>query len=415
MASIGSIFLGSKSVADATLLGNVNSSIAFLLDNDSPIDYVYKDKEYGWIVEVKKGCQSIVARSVKIYDKDDILMIGFELAQRALDLLAVEKNVFNLIPAPADSYIILFVRQNELVLQSVDALNLPLKVSIKCEVYDKDGRHVPPQALPPSVWSPQLRYYRLSQTSHDLYESYKNLFLSFESLLNSICPRQKPEAEKKWFERSLGVIDAKVNLQQFAPPNVADYIPYIVDKQYVQTRCRLFHGKGELPATCGGTISPKLVSESFNSLLAIWREIARNYLPINFEGESVVTYEGFKMMMGKVFANKLSVAYSEDSTLPSQDDTVVSPAGNLVFYFDSVEYLGETSLGHVAFLATQKMDLASKYASIHRTCTFIEDTLYSVGFNKDGITPDGVDVFENLQALRLINADCQKMVCANVI
>ncbi|OLN25495.1 hypothetical protein DVDV_3314 [Desulfovibrio sp. DV] len=415
MASIGSIFLGSKSVADATLLGNVNSSIAFFLDIESSIDYIYRDQEYGWVVEIKKSQQAIVARSVDGYAKDDILAIGFELAQRALDMLSIEKNVFRIIPGPADSYVILFERESELVLQSVDVLNMPIKVSMEFSVYDKDGRHVPPRVLPPSVWSPQLRYYRLSQTSHDLYESYKNLFLSFESLLYSICPRLKSEAEKKWFERALGVIDAKVNLQRFAPPNAISCISYIVDKQYVQTRCRLFHGKGELPATCGGTISPKLVSESISSLLEIWREIAKNYLPINFKGESIVTYGGFKMMMDKVFAKEVSVAYSEDSTLPSSNDTVVSPLGNLVFNFDNVEYLGETSLGHVALLATQKMDITSKYASIHRTCTFIGDTLYSLGFNQDGITPDGVDVFENLQTFRLINVDCQKMVCANVI
>lgn len=196
---------------------------------------------------------------------------------------------------------------------------------------------------------------------------------------------------------------------------MVDYISYIVDKQYVQTRCRLFHGKGEFPATCGGTISPKLVSESFNSLFSIWREIAKKHLSVNFKGESIFTYGGFKMMMDEAFANKIAVAYSEDPAEPSKNDTVVSPIGSPVFYFDKVEYQGEISLGHVAILAAQKIDLVSSYAPIHRICTFIKDNISSVIFNKDGITPDGVDVFENLQILRLINADCQKMVYANII
>jgi hypothetical protein len=275
----------------------VNGAVAFQLDRPASEDWQYRSEDATWVAEINAGQESIVARTSAVLQRNDVVRIGFEQAQRALDVVTFETNSPYSISVPGDSHVVLFRRDADLVVQHVGVSNLAVSVRADVEVRDKDGRSVTQPPPPPSVWSAPLRYYRLSQTANELYEAYRNLFLALESLLNEICPKARREGEKQWLLKAFQGVTAKVNLGQFVPGGTADPAAYLVAAQYEQIRCRLFHGKGELPATYEGTVNPEDVSSAYGQLVRLWREIARGHLPLRSLGGGVVTYEGFRMMM----------------------------------------------------------------------------------------------------------------------
>ncbi len=61
---------------------------------------------------------------------------------------------------------------------------------------DADGNLVPPVPTPPLAWHESLRYFRLSQTTDDLFDAYRNAYLALESILSSIAPQRTDAAGK---------------------------------------------------------------------------------------------------------------------------------------------------------------------------------------------------------------------------
>lgn len=53
-----------------------------------------------------------------------------------------------------------------------------------------------------------MRYFRLSQTTTDLFDAFRNLYLALESLLSTVEPMRmrpngRPESEREWLNRAL--------------------------------------------------------------------------------------------------------------------------------------------------------------------------------------------------------------------
>ncbi len=403
MARIGKTYLGGRKARGADQSELVNGAVAFQLDRPASEDWQYRSEDAIWIAEINAGQESIVARTSAVLQRNDVVRIGFEQAQRALDVVTFETNSPYSISVPGNSHVVLFRRDGDLVVQHVGVSNLAVSVRADVEVRDKDGRLVTQPPPPSSVWSAPLRYYRLSQTANELYEAYRNLFLALESLLNGICPKARREGEKQWLLRAFQVVTARVNLGQFVPGGTADPAAYLVAAQYEQIRCRLFHGKGELPATYEGTVNPEDVSSAYGQLVRLWREIARGHLPLRSIG-GVVTYEGFRMMMDGTMATDLSAFYTDDDTPPKSTDTQISPLGRDVHSFGNIRYLSETSPGHVSLVATQRLDSSTPPTMIHRICSKTGGSLFGVSYIPEGLMPDDVDVFESFQTVRLVNS-----------
>jgi hypothetical protein len=67
---------------------------------------------------------------------------------------------------------------------------------IRITVRDQDGNEVPSEPIRPD-YHPALRFYRLSQVTDDLYDSYRNMYLAFEMLISSRFQKGN-EQELKW-------------------------------------------------------------------------------------------------------------------------------------------------------------------------------------------------------------------------
>jgi hypothetical protein len=110
-------------------------------------------------------------------------------------------------------------------------------------------------------WHDSMRFFRFSQTSTDLFDSFRNLYLALESILSHICPMQlnrsggPGEGESRWTLRALR--EAETRLQgKFQGMDMSHYLPSgqypdpaqaVFDELYVQVRTRIFHAKRGRP------------------------------------------------------------------------------------------------------------------------------------------------------------------------
>jgi hypothetical protein len=283
-------------------------------------------------------------------------------------------------------------------------------LSAQVVVKDKDGNVVPSASPPPPVWIPGLRFYRMSQATQDLYEAYRNLWLSFEALLDAICPKQPTERERDWLLKAVRTPGATVSLSQFVPADCTDPPASIIGTQYDHIRCRLFHAKPSAANMALDIPDPEAVASAYERLVRIWRQIAQDCLSVRGGGDGAITYIGFRMMMDNTLSQGLTMSFTEDPSPFKKDDTEVSPLGKPVFEFKDVQYLSETARGRVSFVGSHPISPTPQLSVIHRIGSKVQGSLLTTDCVKEGIRLESVDCFESHQTIRLINRDLPKAV-----
>ncbi|KHE91408.1 MAG: hypothetical protein K8F52_01845 [Candidatus Scalindua rubra] len=400
MAHIGSLYIGGKEKDGASYF---SSGIAFTINNTPSFNYLFKSEDQNWEVELIKGEGNVVARSKNSLNTDDLLKSGFERINQCLDIVAVKKLGVFLLSKPELNYTLLFKKNDRTILRHYSLLDMPMSMTCDVEVRDKNG-NIEPRPLPPEPsWTWAFRYYRLSQASQDIFEAYRNLFLSFEALLNAICPITNREREGTWLRRALTQISNEISFNGIVPDNIENIVEYVYEKQYKDTRCKLFHAKQNalLPHT---DLNPTEVLASYEVLIRIWFHISTSkfFVP---SGGGVITYGGFKLLMNKAFSKGIGFYFTHDSSLPTKADTKVSPLNKKVIKFDDCSYLGESRPGYVAFEGKAIIKNSFKTLPIHRIGCLINDkTLYNILHFTLPLQLIGADDFEINQEIRLINS-----------
>ncbi|MCX5893863.1 MAG: hypothetical protein NTW80_13030, partial [Deltaproteobacteria bacterium] len=202
MAYLGGIYLGGPELA-IEAKDVCSSAIAFDLNNPSELDEIIFQDNHNWEVELKSGRHSIVARSRNILSRDEILKKGFIFCQKALDLVSVRRKGNFIIKSPGYNYIVLFKDNSDIILAHMAVMNYSMGVQSNVQAFDNKGNIIS-SSLPSSPdWTPAFRYYRLSQGSLDLFEAYRNLYLAFEAIIQTICPKKNKEDVKRWLRRAL--------------------------------------------------------------------------------------------------------------------------------------------------------------------------------------------------------------------
>jgi hypothetical protein len=408
VAKIGNIYLGGKEsgIPDSE---RFLSGIAFPLKNEPEIDFSWESQDSRWQVELSRGNANVVARSHDSQAYDSLVTSGLEQIERCLDIVAVVKPITLILDHPETSHIAVFQRDKESVLRHFSICALGIKTEASVEVRDKDGNIKPLPPIPEPSWTWAFRYYRLSQASQDIFEAYRNLFLSLEALLHSVCPHLPGEGERTWLKKALSKASTKVPLARHVPMNITDPIDYLLQSQYEDIRCRLFHAKFPDALLPHKELNPTDVLSAYEALLRLWRDIAQSYFQVP-GGRSVFTYQGFKFLMDGVFKPPLSLYFTEDNSPAQEDDTQVSPLGLATFKLEQSQYSGETKPGVVSWRGELTLLDIHKRLSIHRVCTLLDETLEYVGFIKDGLSPSGVDIFQTYQCVRLVNRSQPKTI-----
>jgi hypothetical protein len=401
MAKIGNIYLGGKD-SETPDSEHFPSGIALPLKRESEIDHIWDSQDSRWQVELKQDNVHIVARSRVPQAYDSLVTSGLEQIQRCLDIIVVKKLGIFVLDHPEINHVALFQINEETILRYFSVATFPIATSVSVEVRDKDGNIKPSAPIPEPTWTWAFRYYRFSQASQDIFEAYRNLFLSLEALLNNIRPKLPNERERTWLKDALSEIATKVQLARHMPATITDPIAYFMKTQYTDIRCRLFHAKYPDALLPHEELNPTDVLVAYEALLRLWHDIAETYFLVP-RGGGVITYQGFKLWMDTAFSHPLSLYFTEDNSPLRKDDTQVSPLGLTTYEFEQSKYLGETKPGIVSWQGEINIQDIHKDLCIHRICSLVNGKLLNVDFIRKGLSPSGVDIFQTYQSMRLLN------------
>lgn len=407
MARVGKLFIAGAEEFD----GKYRCGISYSLSITPPVSYIYEMNQGIWQVEFTAESNDVVARTIEDVSYEELQSNGFSAIQEALDILSVKgifsSNLWN----PGKSNIGVYYKNGKRVLFTYSLFDYPMGTDLEIRQVDIHGNEVVLSTLQEPVWNESFRYYRISQSSNDLFEAYRNLFLAFEALLNSICQKERSEGEGTWLQRSLSMINARVSLSQFTPTGNEDPVAYIKRSQYEHIRCHLQHAKFPNAVLPHSNLNPIDVQNAYVELLQIWRKIASSYFHTQ-TGGGVITNAGFSHMMNNLFMDKAIIYYTPDQSPSRNEDIAVSPLGVAVYKFHSSNYLGQVFPGVVRITAYEDIaTLSEQFVSpVYRICCGIPESLFGVNFIKSGLTVSGVDSWECTHDIRLINSSQPKMV-----
>ena len=406
MAYIGNMFVAGNDSRD----GIYKCGIAFELKQKSPVSYIHSVDNGMWEVEISCGNKHIVARTKKDLSYELIQISGFNKIQKTLDILSI-KNIYSAtLNDPARSNLGVCYDDGSYILFIYSLFDFSIGMELKLTQIDSDGNKIKQEEPPEPIWNESFRFYRLSQNSSDQFEAYRNLFLAFESLLNSITPKKSKEGEGQWLERALNNISERVSLLHFSPSVSDDPVKYIIKSQYKNIRCKIQHAKFPNAQLPHSDLNPSDIKYAYSELIRIWRQIAGAYLNVP-TGGGVVTYAGFCSIMTNAYSDSVAIRYTSDQSPPRDDDTSVSPKNEFVYGFQKVDFLGEEKPGVFRLMCSEDVsDCSENYEKpIFRICTALNNVLFGVAFFEEGIKISGVDKWKCIHDTRLINSSQPKV------
>lgn len=406
MAYIGRIYLAGGEGHPNT--GEIyNSGICFFLNKTPKKSDISTTLSENWEIEINESQNQIFARSKNIYSYKEIIAQGFECCQKFLDMKSVIQHESYLIEKPEFEYIIVYNVDGSFLLRDVSKADLVMGVECSFKVSDKDGNEKASPREDDPKWRQAFRYYRLSQTDTDCYNAYRNLFLSFESLIDGIYPYAK-EGEKNWLKESIRKIQTKFPLDPFVPAQYATSpADYIIEEQYVKIRCGLFHAKDRDIIIPQAEPNSSAIIEAYQYLLPIWRHILTNFANVHV-GEGVITQAGFSDLMNGFGGIIKRFVASNDGTPDKNDDNKISPENCSVFIGDELGFNADYGQGLALFYGIISSDRIPENEYLNRFGFENENELLLSNYRKDGINPKGTKQAESHQIIRLINGSTSK-------
>lgn len=381
--------------------GSVSGAVALPLSAKSERDRVHRFQAEGWEVELRRGRDHVVARTNQPIAGSALVDEAIGHAHRALDLTSVEDGDHLVTRTPAEDHIVFEIIGDRRIVRFQSISDFPIRMEMTLTVTRADGTVEPQPVRPPLAWAPAFRFHRLSQGSRDLFDAYRNMFLGLEALLDQLFPKRRQEGEKAWLQRSVASAGAKVNLARLATPGAADAARDLVDRIY-GVRLHLFHAKTGRSLIPDERVSYIKVAESYPVLLELWREIVREWLSLS-RGGSVVTYQGFRMMIGNAYASA-RIGVTTDDSPPDKAETTPSPRGLPVSVFAESARITEIRPGRMGVHGRTEVSALPAGQAVGRVLVLNADmTPLVISEISGGLTLDGADVFETLNVLRLIN------------
>jgi hypothetical protein len=203
-------------------------------------------------------------------------------------------------------------------------------------VRDKDGNVLPQAVQPDAGWHESFRYFRLSQTTDDLFDAYRNAYLALESILSSIAPQhvnaagRLSEGEGDWFLRALTQANQLVALSPFCPPSTIDPIQHLWDEFYRDMRSAMSHAKSGRPILLPQDDQQRrAVTESLQRLIRVYLALAESHLGLRRPGGGI--FAVFFRRLTEPVLNAASAYATDDESEPNMADTVANPAGGVLY------------------------------------------------------------------------------------
>jgi hypothetical protein len=273
-------------------------------------------------------------------------------------------------------------------------------------VRDARGQIIPAPANPAWAWHPSLRYFRVSQYTEDLFDSYRNMYLALEATLSDVVPQlttpsgRVTEGEGEWLRRALNVVHAQLPLGRYAPPGAANPVESVFADLYRGTRTAIFHAKVGRPVLIPhGSADRNSVVESLERLSRLYIDLMRQYQGIS-RGGGGMTYQGFEAMLNF----DADIAISADPSPEGKDDTIINPSGDIAATIPAQQRpdLGQQGLKFWLAEATADTSVTSA-APIRRVGLLKDRQLVAVDRLDDPLSLEEVGFLQVQFGFRLVN------------
>lgn len=224
--------------------GIYKSGAVFLLSNKTDIIFSKDHSKIikNWMISIEDKSKLIVAKTKKKIKPNKIHEFAYNAVQEFLDCISVEINHFNSLKNHLN-YIIWYEESSHTILEinSRSVINIRSGTQVIIKPIDKRKKE---KILKNEIKTchSALRYFRLSRTTPDFIECFRNQYLAFEQLLSSISQKNGNEGEWKWISRVLSISKKKSEIAKILSCNVTDIDTTFKSKIYT-IRLELFHAK----------------------------------------------------------------------------------------------------------------------------------------------------------------------------
>lgn len=215
----------------------VPSSGAVLFMRQAAQDSVEYTTEEGWSVSAREGERGLVIRGAGMRRSEDVLNHAEESSHIALDIFSATRGVTSTLVRPSDLYIAWWCVKGRHVVRISSTDTMQLRG--KARGIAKGGAV---ESEPPG-WHPSLRYYRHANTTSDLLDAFRNIYLALESIISDFRPKREGEAEAEWLRSALKDISGELDLRPYTSSVSKDPEDAIVEKVYTDARTATFHSK----------------------------------------------------------------------------------------------------------------------------------------------------------------------------
>jgi len=265
-------------------------------------------------VIIQRGRRYAIALLPQLHQDAAIAATAYRRVQQTLDVLSIEGQGDLAVPGGLDGDLVWWRQKDKVCIRVSVIASREFSMSISAIVRDAAGNVIPPPAPPqPSQWHPAYRYFRLSQTSNDLYEAYRNMYLAFEAVASSLCPKENGERETKWLRRAARSFDQL--LAGYVKPGAIDVVEAFVREQHEANRCALFHAKQQQQPLLPGELSNrKQVAQAYERLAQLVIKLCQQHLHAR-RHISFITKSAVQHMMDSL-APTLVIAVSSERNLP---------------------------------------------------------------------------------------------------
>lgn len=324
---------------------------------------------------------------------DTIRAAGLDAAQEGLDLASI-------------------VGRASLAIRSADKLQLvwrtdPAGVTLRV-VAIRDfvaSSTASAGGTPPSnAWHPSFRYFRISQRSTDIVESYRNLYLALESVFTaSFGGPNSGERESDWLRRVLRAIHATKPLTSYADPFSTDPPGDIFQDVYAKMRTAVFHAKvGRQNILAGQSAQRDQLAATLERLTRLYLDTVSAHLGVRHIS-GLMTYSGFDHFMQSKIASRAEAVFGSTSSPTGEtDSTSLLAAGTrlAVAYDPSLDSPGVKNW----FGSLDVSTAALSDPTVTKVGLVLDSQLDFEVSLPDVASLGGVSVLETQLGIRLVNA-----------
>lgn len=287
----------------------------------------------GWDIQVRRGLKLVVARGGTATDPQTAVDDAVVHAQRGLDLMAVGGANDAAIQRWEDLHVCWWPNGAGTVLQVRTSHTMTMTVGdVTIETTREDGTVGTPTEPTGPLVHPSFRYYRLAQTTDDLFDAYRNTFLALEAILSDLAPQTKGEGERAWVERALREAD---RLVPFAPllPGATDPVADMRRVLWDETRSPMSHAKaGRTVLTPADPAQRRPVLDALRLGGHLYLQLAEAQLGLRRKGGFVTSFAFTAMFSALLDAPSSTACISDDDAGIDLAQTVVNPNGGRVVW-----------------------------------------------------------------------------------